>query len=271
MSAMYESMVKRMQHGFASRDGLVAAALAASGYVGIKRVFEREYGGWLSTFGEGHETYPEQIYAGLGTVWETERITIKAYSAMGLLHAAIDAALKLRPEVSVSDIDRIDIDMGEAAYSHGGWKAERPLEAIGAQMNVCYAVAVALLDGDVVIEQFSAKRINSDDVWNLIDRTHTHHQSAYDQLPVDERLTTQVRITLTDGSTRAATVAHPKGNGANALTNPEIREKYRKLTKRAITPDRQAAIENAVLNLDTLDDVGQLTVLLTPAVQSPLD
>ncbi|HUE26711.1 MAG TPA: MmgE/PrpD family protein, partial [Solirubrobacteraceae bacterium] len=167
MSAMYESMVKRMQHGFASRDGLVAAALAAAGYVGIKRVFEREYGGWLSTFGEGHRTYPEQIYAGLGTVWQTERITIKAYAAMGLLHAAIDAALKLRPEVSVSEIERIDIDMAEAAYSHGGWKAERPLEVIGAQMNASYAVAVALLDGDVLVEQFSAKRINSDDVWNL--------------------------------------------------------------------------------------------------------
>jgi 2-methylcitrate dehydratase PrpD len=35
MSAQLESMVKRMQHGFASRDGLTAAALAASGYVGI--------------------------------------------------------------------------------------------------------------------------------------------------------------------------------------------------------------------------------------------
>src|SRR5580658_8975431 len=54
MSAQFESMVKRMQHGFASRNGLTAAALAASGYVGIKRVFEREYGGWLAVFGECH-------------------------------------------------------------------------------------------------------------------------------------------------------------------------------------------------------------------------
>ena len=53
MAAQFESMVKRMQHGFASRNGLTAAALAASGYVGIKRVFEREYGGYLAVFGEG--------------------------------------------------------------------------------------------------------------------------------------------------------------------------------------------------------------------------
>ena len=155
MSAMYESMVKRMQHGFASRNGLTAAALAASGYVGIKRVFERPYGGWLAVFGEGHRTYPEDIYKGLGVLWETERIAVKAYSAMGLLHAAIDAALELRAKVDVSQIGRIDIDMGEAAYRHGGWKAERPLEVIGAQMNVAYAVAVALLDGDVLVDQFT--------------------------------------------------------------------------------------------------------------------
>src|ERR1700736_3787068 len=96
MSAQFESMVKRMQHGFAARNGLTAAALAASGYVGIKRVLEREYGGWLSTFGEGHHPDSIQIYAGLGAVWETNRIAVKAYAAMGLLHAAIEAALQLR-------------------------------------------------------------------------------------------------------------------------------------------------------------------------------
>ena len=271
MSAQFESMVKRMQHGFASRNGLTAAALAASGYVGIKRVFEREYGGWLSTFGESHRTYPEQIYAGLGSIWETDRIAVKAYSAMGLLHAGIDAALQLRSEVSIGEIQRIDIDMPEAAYGHGGWKAERPLEAIGAQMNVAYAVAVALLDGEVLIDQFSRQRINGDDVWNLIGRTQTHHEEAYDRLPLDERLTTQVRLTLTDGRTRTKTVTHPRGTGDRALANGDILDKYRKLTDRAISSQRQTAIENTILDIDTLDDIAHLTTLLTPTVQSPLD
>src|ERR1700729_1173302 len=271
MSAMYESMVKRMQHGFASRNGLTAAALAASGYVGIKRVFERPYGGWLAVFGECHRTYPEEIYAGLGNLWETERIAVKPYSAMGLLHAAIDAALELRPKIDMSQIQRIDIDMGEAAYQHGGWKAERPLEVIGAQMNVAYAVAVALLDGDVLVDQFTQARINSDDVWALIDQTVTHHEKAYDHLPADEQLTTRVRLTFKDGSTRAAKVVHPRGTGDRNLTNADIRDKYAKLTGRAVSADRQAAIEKAVLGIDPLDDIAELTALLTPAVRSPLD
>ena len=270
MSAMYESMVKRMQHGFASRNGLTAAALAAAGYVGIKRVFERPYGGWLAVFGEGHHTYPEEIYAGLGILWETERIAVKAYACMGLLHAAIDAAFELRPKADLSQIQRIDIDMGEAAYAHGGWKAEHPLEVIGAQMNVAYVVAVALLDGEVLIDQFTQDRINRDDVWTLIDRTLTHHERAFDSLPADERLTTRVRLTLNDGTTRAAKVAHPRGTGARNLTNAEIRDKYAKLTRKVVSAERQAAIEKAVLGIDSLDDVAQLAALLTPAVHSPL-
>jgi 2-methylcitrate dehydratase PrpD len=192
---------------------------------------------------------------------------------MGLLHAAIDAALQLRSgdKVPADQIERIDIDMPEAAYGHGGWPAVRPLEPIGAQMNVAYAVAVALLDGEVLIDQFSEKRINSNEVWNLIDRTETHHEKAYDQLPADERLTTRVRLTLKDGSTRDKVVAHPRGTGDRVLTNADIVVKYRSLTHSVIPTDRQAAIEKAALNLDALDDIAELMALLTPTVRSPLD
>jgi aconitate decarboxylase len=272
MSAQFESMVKRMQHGFASRDGLTAAALAASGYVGIKRVFERKFGGWLSVFGECHQTHPSEIYAGLGTVWQTQVYSIKPYAAMGLLHAAIDAALELRSEdkVSADQIQHIEIDMPEAGYQHGGWKAVRPLQPIGAQMSVAYTVAVALLDGAVLIDQFSEKRINADDVWNLIDRTDVHHEASYDKLPVEDRLTTRVRLTLKDGSTVEKVVAHPRGTGDRQLSDADIVNKYRSLTSAVISPARQTAIEDTVLNLDAVKDISDLTALLTPTVASAL-
>ena len=138
-------------------------------------------------------------------------------------------------------------------------------------MNVAYAVAVALLDGDVLVDQFSQSRINRDDVWALIDRTSTHHERAYDHLSIDERLTTEVRLTLSDGRTHTANVAHPRGTGDRNLANAEILDKYTKLTHRAISAERQAAIQDAVLNIDHLDDIAQLTVVLTPTVRSPLD
>ncbi len=271
MSAQFKSMVKRMQHGFASRNGLTAAALAAAGYVGIKRVFEREYGGWLAVFGEGHHPDASQIYASYsGQQWETDRIAVKAYAAMGLLHAAIGAALDLRPQVKIEEIEQIDIFMPEAAYGHGGWRAIRPLEPIGAQMNVAYAVAAALLDGEVLIDQFSTKRINKDDVWSLIDRTRTHHEKAYDQLPVTERGTTLYCVTLKDGSTKNNVVAHPRGTGQRTLTNDEILDKYRSLTRSLISLDRQSAIEKTVLNIESVADISSLIELLTPIVRAAL-
>jgi len=272
MSAQFESMVKRMQHGFAARNGLTAAALAAAGYTGIKRVFERPYGGYLATFGQGHHTDATAIYEGLGAQWETQRIAVKPYAAMGLLHAAIDAALRLRAtgEIVVGDIARIDVYMAEAAYSHGGWQATRPLTTIGAQMNVAYAVAVALLDGSVLIDQFRQRRINSDDVWNLIDRTHTHHEKSYDVLPASQRLTTRVVITVRDGTIREQLVTQPRGTGDHQLTNADIVNKFRSLTHRVIERRRQDEIQKMVLGLETLDDIAILTDVLTPPVNSAL-
>ncbi len=80
-----------------------------------------------------------------------------------------------------------------------------------------------------------------------------------------------MRVTLKDGTTHKAKVVHPRGTGDRNLTNSEIHEKYAKLTHRVIAAERQAAIEKAVLSIETLDDVAQLTALLTPMVHSPLD
>jgi hypothetical protein len=55
------------------------------------------------------------------------------------------------------------------------------------------------------------------------------------------------------------------------LTDADIVDKYRSLTRSVITTDRQTAIEKAVLNLDALDDISALITLLIPAVGSALD
>ena len=268
MSAQFESMVKRMQHGFASRNGLTAAALAASGYVGIKRVFEREYGGWLSVFGEGHHPDSGQIYAGLGTLWETDRIAVKAYAAMGLLHAAIDAALQLRSEdkVQANQIERIDIDMPEAAYGHGGWQAVRPLQPIGAQMNVGYAIAVAILDGAAMVGQFSPQRIAQGDVWALIPKIEAHHDAEFDKRGPNGRGAARVRIRFADGSVEEC--LKPIAHGIlTPLPADEVVAKFRSLTNGIVRPDRVAAIEDRVLNLEKLQTATDLIALLSEPVE----
>jgi 2-methylcitrate dehydratase PrpD len=263
MAAQFESMGKRMQHGFAARNGLLAATLAAAGYTGIKRVFEREYGGFLSTFGEGHEPDASQIVADLGHRWETERIAIKPYAAMAGLHAAIDAARALLADgpLDVGRVDAIEIFVSEPAFRHGGWRAERPLAAVGAQMNLAYAVAVTLLDGTALAAQFAPERIESEDVWTLIEGTTARHEASFDER-YEDGYNTRLEVTLVGGEQRIAFIDHPRGGIQSPLTNAEVVDKFRTLTAPLLGSERTRAIESAVLGLEDLDHVEDLASLL---------
>jgi 2-methylcitrate dehydratase PrpD len=269
MAAQFGAMVKRMQHGFAARNGLLAAALAAGGYSGIKRVFEQPYGGFLSTFGEGHDPDPSQIDAELGERWETLRIAVKPYAAMAGLHAAIDAARTMLSDkpLPAQEVDSIEISMSEAAFHHGGWRATRPLTAVGAQMNVAYAVAVTLLDGTALAAQFSADRIDSDDVWELIAKTTPRHERDFDARHEDG-YNTRLRVRLADGSERETFVESPSGGLAKPLSNAQVADKFRALAATVIDSSRAAAIERTVLGLEDLADAADLLELLAPTASA---
>jgi 2-methylcitrate dehydratase PrpD len=265
MAAQYEAMSKRMHHGFSARNGLYAAHLAAGGYTGIKRVYERDYGGFLSTFGEGHAPDPTQIAGALGERWETERIVVKPYAAMGGLHAPLDALFEIaekRP-LRAQDIRRIDVFVSHSVYHHGWWVPQHPLTPIGAQMNLAYALAVAIVDGKALVQQFAPDRINRDDVWEVIPRIVAHHEEGFDAAGPSSRGRTRLRIEFSDGeiieAARQASraVLEPLGNDA-------IVAKYRELTRGLIADDRQSDIETAVLALDALPDVEILSRLLLP-------
>src|SRR5882757_5392075 len=229
MAAQYEAMSKRMHHGFAARNGFYAAGLAAANYTGIKRVFEREYGGFLSVFGEGHEPDASLLTDQLGERWETSTIMVKSYAAMGGLHGAVDAARQLRESVVVEDISKIDITVGETVYKHGWWAPERPLTAIGAQMNIGYATAAALLDGNALPEQFTAARLDADDIWSLIDVTNVHLDESLADAPLTERFRTDLAVTTRDGDVHRVRVVAPHGAPWDQVTNDELVTKFHAL------------------------------------------
>jgi 2-methylcitrate dehydratase PrpD len=271
MAAQYEAMSKRMHHGFAARNGLYAAALAAHGYTGIKRVFEREYGGFLSVFGEGHDPDASALTGQLGTRWETSIIMVKSYAAMGGLHGAIDAARALRTSVDPQRIRNIRLTVGETVYKHGWWTPDRPLTPIGAQMNIGYVTAAALLDGSVLPEQFGPERLDADDVWTLLGRTEVVLDESLAHAPVIERFRTDLHITMDDGAAHHARVDVPHGAPTDPVTNDELVAKFHALADRVTGTPRAHAIERAVVGLDELSDVSELVDLLAAPVSGALD
>ncbi|KAL5357223.1 2-methylcitrate dehydratase PrpD [Aspergillus floccosus] len=281
MAAQYDGQVKRMHHGLAARNGLLGTMLAWGGYEGIKKVFERPYGGFLAMFGLGSKhmpTYiPEEVVKDLGQFWHTsEWIRLKLHACCGGIHGTIECLAQMQSLYSdhlqglsnLSRIDDIHIQLSDAVYHHCGWAPEeRPLTATGGQMNVAFVAASQLVDGQVLLQQFSSAKLDRDDVWNLVNKTRCTHTPELDKPNMGCGAT--ITITLQDGTRLEHTLLQPKGVD-QPITNAEILEKFRRMTASLISPEQQRQIEAAVLGMEMLTDVESFIDVLNVPVPNPL-
>ncbi len=89
MAAQFGAMVKRMHAGRSAQSGFYAAILAEKGFTGIVDVFENPYGGFCTTFSRSSDRFNrEELTSGLGTRFETLRISLKFYSCVSTNHTA---------------------------------------------------------------------------------------------------------------------------------------------------------------------------------------
>ena len=268
MSAQYEGMIKRMQHAFAARNGLFGALLARSGYVGIKKVMERPYGGFLSAFSQGSGREPQwkidEVVSELGTRWETERIRVKLHACVGACHGQVECIAKLQAMYpdrfdarNLQKVKSISVGLSEPAYPHAGWAPEqRPLTATGAQMNAAYIGAVQLIDRQVLLAQFADEALDRDEVWDLAFKTTCYHDETFDQPGC--ACGARVRVEFEDGCAFEEVLNMPKGFDP-PVANKEILEKFRKLAGSVVDAKAVAKIERLVLDLESLEDVTALT------------
>lgn len=279
MSAQYESDVKRMQHGFAARNGLFAALMARGGYIGIKQVLERHYGGFLSTFGQGSGNTPpyreEEITKELGEVWQMDSIRVKPYASMAGTHCTIDCIKELQvmhqellADSALKNIDSITVEMADVAFMKGGWVATRPLTATGAQMSAAYAASVQLVDRQVLPAQFSQQSLDRDAVWDLIQKTECKSAEEFKNSWA-QRVTIKLKQN-TNQPDLVQTVKAPKGVDP-VLSNEEIFQKWRLYTDGVIDVNRRNVIERLVLGLENLTDISELISSLWQRTNGSID
>ncbi|GLA73561.1 hypothetical protein AtubIFM55763_004488 [Aspergillus tubingensis] len=222
MSAQFESMVKRMQHGFASRSGVLATYLAKQGVTGTKDIFDSSSGGFLKTFSHGAESEPKFFPE----------------------EAKYPAKMK-----EWKKIVKIEAEMARAAMKKGGWTPEKPANVTGAQMCVPYAVALQVVDWEVVPAQFAPGKLNREELWKVMEMIECREVKEF-----DHSWAQRVRITFEDGEILETMLKAPRGVHPG-LSNEEVLEKWRAVTKGVISQERQRKIEETVLNLEAVDDV----------------
>ncbi|PYI00300.1 2-methylcitrate dehydratase PrpD [Aspergillus sclerotiicarbonarius CBS 121057] len=268
MSAQFESMVKRMHHGFASRSGVLASYLARQGFTGIKEIFDRSYGGFLQMFTLGSESepryFPDEVCKELGETWHMKKIREKPYALCAGTHCTVDCLRELQrlyPEQMAEwrRIVKIEAEMARAAMKKVGWAPQKPATVTAAQMCIPYAVALQVVDGEIVPGQFAPGKLNREELWDIIDKVECREVPEF-----DHSWAQRVKVTFEDGEVIETVVKAPRGVNP-ALSNEEVLEKWRSVTRGVISEERQREIEAVVLNMEEeADVVGRLGALLGP-------
>jgi 2-methylcitrate dehydratase PrpD len=262
MSAQFESMVKRVHAGRAAQSGVMAAELAQRGLTGIDTVFENDYGGFCKTFG-GPDANIDLLTDGLGEEFETANIGFKCYAACGSTHTTIDAIKELRNEhkITADDVERIDVEATTVTKLHVGFPYE-PGSLTSAQMNLPYAAAVTLLDGEAFIDQYSQANTHNLDVIALAKRVSVTPAADLDAQGGPGRHTVRIIVSTKDGRNLKAERTHAKGSPADPLTRNEVIEKFYRLAETRIGSDGASNLYDCVMDLENKPDIKSLTGLL---------
>ena len=264
MAAQYGAMVKRMHAGRSSQSGLYGALLAKAGFTGIRDVFEAPYGGFCTTFSRSTDRFNlDALSAGLGSEWEAMRVALKFYSCVGSNHTTLDAIgdIRKRRPFTLSELGRIVVHGSRVTADHVGWPY-KPEGLTSAQLNLPYCVATFLLEGDVFVDQFTEEAVADRGRMELSRKVEVVEDPAITARGARYRHMVRVDVHLSDGSVHSETREAPRGSEHSFAPAQDIVDKFRKLTRTAMPKDQQEALIAAMLNVETLGDMRELTRLL---------
>lgn len=257
---------KRFQIGWAAMGGLCAATLAAEGFHGPTAALEGRFG-FLNAYSPN--PVPERAVQGLGGEFELMRTGVKPYPSCRYGHAGIDAALALRAAHALrpEEIESVTYGLSPAGMLLVGDPADRkanPQSVVDAQFSAPFVIACALATG--AMEWDSYRLLRDPAIRALLAKVHCVSDPAMEALgPMAGHLSITAR-----GGSFAQTVATPVGEPENFPSLDDLRGKFDALATPVLGPDRTARLANAVLAIDTLNDIARLTRLGTPVLSARL-
>src|SRR5437879_12919184 len=134
-------MVKRLHLGRASKAGVLAASLAASGFTGPRTVLEGQFG-FLRVFCTEFEV--AELTKGLGRDFVTLSTVLKRYPVHATAHAAVRAVRDLQTEHGFTggDVEAITVTGNQRMVERHA--IAEPADLMLAQYSIPFCVALAL-------------------------------------------------------------------------------------------------------------------------------
>jgi len=254
------AMSKRFHAGRASQSGVMAAFLAKDGFQGPTQILEAADGGFCRATSDEYDL--SRVTEKLGETFHAGQVNIKPYACCASSHSAVDAVLELkgRHAFSAAEVEKIRVKTAGSVVMQCGFEYQVS-GVVQAQMSLQYIVAVTLLEGAALLEQFSEEKIADPRVLDLARRVRIVADPEIDRV-YPERYANRVEVILKDGRRFETRVDYAKGSSERPLSLPEVAAKFRSLAAGELTPQQAEQVIEAIANLEQLEDIRDLVRLL---------
>jgi 2-methylcitrate dehydratase len=238
-----------------------ATFLAMRGVTGPPEVFE------------GNKGFMETISGRFEIDWsreDLERVTrtiVKKYNAEIHSQSAIEAVLELKEEhgFTVAEVARVEIETFDVAYHIIGGGAEGDKIVVRtkeeADHSLPYIVAVAILDDQVMPEQYRPERIERPDVQSLLRKIRVRPSTDYSRR-FPEEMPCRVTVELSDGRILTKERRDYEGFLSRPISWGTVARKFERLSAPYADRELRREIIDAVANLEAIQ-VSDLTRLLS--------
>ena len=225
------AMSKHLHAGQAAANGIRAAELARRGFTGPTAIVEGERGFFAGFAPEGE---PDKVTEDLDLDdFRLPRVSLKPYASCRHTHAAVDASLSLRAELSGRAVEAATVYVYQAAADL--CDNEAPSTPYEAKFSLQYCVARALSEGSVGLLDFSV-----DDVGPAALSVEVAVDSELDA-SFPAQFPARLELTLDDGERLVKQVRFPLGDPENPLSPARVERKLGELAAYGGLSETEAA------------------------------
>ena len=254
------SMWKGCAFGNTARNAVFAAILARHGMTGPAPIFEGEKGFMKLVSGP----FELEEFGGMEKPFKILDTYIKFYPVEYHAQSAVEAALRLKDEIRDMDtIESIEVKTFDACYEIIGSGMEKwnPKTRETADHSLPYCIAVALIDGEVGLDQFSEGRIKDPILHKLMGKIKIGRDAELNrQYP--EAMPNLIEIVTKNGRKFSKMITHPKGHPKNPMTDKEVETKFKIMADGILPQEQIEIILDKLWHLEDIKDMGEIIPLL---------
>jgi 2-methylcitrate dehydratase len=257
------SMWKGCSFANAARNGVFSALLAREGMTGPSPIFEGEMGFFKQVSGLFEINTDD--FGGRSGSFKIAETYLKFFPAEIHSQTSIWAALEARKEIEKpEDIVSVEIASHEAGYTILGKDPEKwnPLTKETADHSLPYIVGLALLEGKIDNSTYSEKKIRDPRILDFLKKITVVEDKTLSAM-YPEAVANRVTVKLVSGKVVSKQVDYHKGHPKNPMSEGEVEEKFRKLTRKYLKTIQARRILDAVWNLEKTKNISKVISLMT--------